>query len=103
MFFPSSFYENGSMDNNENNYSHFNKILGLYIRHRREDLGLTREYLAQESGMSNNGIAKIENGEVKGEARIYFSSLMQLCRPLGIEANELQNLYYEYLDRKEED
>lgn len=91
------------MRHNENNKKSINQALGLHIRHRREELQLTRDNIAEKTGLSINSIENIENGKTKGEAKMYFSTLMQICRSLGMEANELQDIYNDFQDNKEQE
>ncbi|MFC4402900.1 helix-turn-helix domain-containing protein [Gracilibacillus xinjiangensis] len=80
------------MDNKSSKHLSFNQAIGLYIRHQRENQGMTRDDIANVTGLSINGIEKIE----KGKGRPFFSSVMALCEAIGIDANELQRIYRDY-------
>lgn len=52
--------------------------VGLRIRHRREELGITQEKLAALAGMDRTAVGKIE----RGERRVTVSTLQKLAHAL---------------------
>ena len=60
--------------------SRFDEI-GLLFLKRRKDLGLTREQLGEQVGVSKSEISEIENGR-----GITFSTISKLAEVLGVEA-----------------
>ena len=59
--------------------------IGLQIRARRNELGLTQTNLAQKIGVSQQQVNKYESGV----GRIPAEQLMKLCRTLRIELSSL--------------
>lgn len=59
--------------------------IGLQIRARRNELGLTQAGLAQQIGVSQQQVNKYESGV----GRIPAEQLMKLCRTLRIELSSL--------------
>lgn len=59
--------------------------IGLQIRARRNELGLTQTNLAQQIGVSQQQVNKYESGI----GRIPAEQLMKLCRTLRIELSSL--------------
>jgi transcriptional regulator with XRE-family HTH domain len=54
----------------------------VYLRTKREQLGLTQEDLEQASGIAQNTISKLES---RGQARPGFETVMALATALGVE------------------
>ena len=57
--------------------------IGMRVRGRREALGLTREQLAELTGLSVQFMASIE----LGKQRMTTDSLAKVCKALGISAD----------------
>ncbi|KAB8133663.1 helix-turn-helix transcriptional regulator [Gracilibacillus oryzae] len=87
-----SSYDNKCMKHKVNKRLTVDQAIGLHIRHRREDLGYTREKVADKTGLSINGIDKIEKGKVNP----LNSSIIKICNALDMEANEIQQIFTAY-------
>ena len=61
----------------------FDSAIGQRIREKRESLGYSREYVAEQAEMSPSFLADVELG-VKGFSA---STLIKLCRTLGLSAD----------------
>lgn len=59
--------------------------VGANVRRRRQELGLTQEALALESGLSRNQLIELEHGR-RG---VLFERLADLARVLGTSAGAL--------------
>jgi transcriptional regulator with XRE-family HTH domain len=59
----------------------------VYLRSRREQLGLTQEALEQSSGIAQNTISKLES---QPHARPAFSTVMALAAALGVDPTQLR-------------
>lgn len=56
-------------------------ILGQIIKHRRKELGISQQGLSDSSGVSQEGISKIE----RGAASPRFVTVLSLCESLGLD------------------
>jgi DNA-binding XRE family transcriptional regulator len=63
----------------------FQAALGQAVRARRQELGLTQEQLANDSGLHQRWISNIENGKRNPS----YASLRRLAAGLGLSASEL--------------
>ena len=61
------------------------KRLGLIIRARRQELGLTQEKLSRQLGISRASLANIETGQ----QRVLVHQLYSLAEKLGVEVAAL--------------
>lgn len=61
------------------------KEIGARVRARREELGLTREKLAELAGLSVQFMASIE----LGKQRMTTDSLARVCRALSVSADHI--------------
>lgn len=60
--------------------------LGTHVRRRRDSLGLSREALAQASGISAEAIRKLETGR---SATPEFFTVVRIAGPLELSLDEL--------------
>ena len=60
--------------------------LGIYVRERRQALGLSLTELGQRAGLSEQAISAIELGERR---RIQGTTALRLARALGVETDDL--------------
>lgn len=61
------------------------KEIGARVRRRREELGLTREKMAELAGLSVQFTASIE----LGKQRMTTDSLAKICKALGVSADHI--------------
>ncbi len=61
------------------------KEIGMRVRRRREEMGLTREKMAELAGLSVQFAASIE----LGKQRMTTESLAKVCRALDISADHI--------------
>lgn len=71
--------------------SNFAKKIGLVIREKRQNLGLSQEALASLSGINRSYLGEVE----RGEAEISAAKLQRVAEGLGIKLSELILLYEE--------
>ena len=57
------------------------KELGLYLRKRREALGILQGDLASSAGLDQGNLSKIE----RGTARATLETYLRLCKALGVD------------------
>ena len=72
----------------------FQHALGLAVKARRQELGITQEALANDSGLHQRWISNVETGKRNPS----YASLKRLAGGLGLTASELL-LRAEYLER----
>jgi transcriptional regulator with XRE-family HTH domain len=63
----------------------FQHALGLAVKHRREELGLTQEQLANDSGLHQRWISNVETGKRNPS----YASLRRLAAGLEFSTSEL--------------
>lgn len=63
----------------------FQAALGIAVKARREELGLTQEQLANDSGLHQRWVSNIETGKRNPS----YGSLRRLAEGLGLSASEL--------------
>jgi transcriptional regulator with XRE-family HTH domain len=63
----------------------FQTALGLAVKHRREELGLTQEQVANDSGLHQRWISNVETGKRNPS----YGSLRRLAAGLELSAAEL--------------
>jgi transcriptional regulator with XRE-family HTH domain len=63
----------------------FQHNLGLAVKRRREELGLTQEQLANDSGLHQRWISNVETGKRNPS----YGSLRRLAAGLDLSASEL--------------
>lgn len=74
------------MDKNE-----FNKSFGLFLKHKRTELGWSQNHLASELGNNPQNISRIERGElnptlywVNNLAKVFEQSLSELMAEFDV-------------------
>jgi transcriptional regulator with XRE-family HTH domain len=72
----------------------FQYALGLAVKARRQELGITQETLANDSGLHQRWISNVETGRRNPS----YASLRRLASGLGLTASELL-LRAEYIER----
>jgi transcriptional regulator with XRE-family HTH domain len=63
----------------------FQHALGLAVKHRREELGLTQEQLANDTDLHQRWISNVETGKRNPS----YASLRRLATGLGLPVSEL--------------
>ncbi|MGC2373121.1 MAG: helix-turn-helix transcriptional regulator [Solirubrobacteraceae bacterium] len=63
----------------------FQRALGLAVKHRREELGLTQEQLANDTDLHQRWISNVETGKRNPS----YGSLRRLAAGLELSASEL--------------
>jgi transcriptional regulator with XRE-family HTH domain len=63
----------------------FQAALGAAVKHRREELGLTQEQLANDTDLHQRWISNVETGKRNPS----YASLRRLAAGLGLSASEL--------------
>ncbi len=63
----------------------FQHSLGLAVKHRREELGLTQEQLANDTDLHQRWISNVETGKRNPS----YASLRRLAAGLGLPVSEL--------------
>jgi transcriptional regulator with XRE-family HTH domain len=63
----------------------FQAALGLAVKHRREELGLTQERLSNDTDLHQRWISNVETGKRNPS----YGSLRRLADGLGLTASEL--------------
>jgi len=63
----------------------FQSALGLAVKARRQELGITQETLANDSELHQRWISNVENGKRNPS----YASLRRLASGLGLSASEL--------------
>lgn len=58
--------------------------LGLYIKSRRKNLGMTQKQLAKNVGVTDVTISRYENGEREPS----FTEFIKLCEVLGMKVED---------------
>ena len=58
--------------------------LGLYIKSRRKNLGMTQKQLAENVGVTDVTISRYENGEREPS----FTEFIKLCKILGMQISD---------------
>lgn len=59
--------------------------LGLAVKHRRQELGLTQEQLANGTDLHQRWVSNVETGKRNPS----YSSLLRLAKGLNVSASEL--------------
>lgn len=62
-------------------------LLGMAIRDRRKDLGMSQEALADHSGIDRSHMGKIE----RGERNVTVLNLVRIASALGCKVSEMLN------------
>jgi transcriptional regulator with XRE-family HTH domain len=68
--------------------------LGLALRRRRVELGLSQEQFAEKVGLHRTYVGSVE----RGERNLSFANLVRVAKALGLRASELLALTEELLD-----
>lgn len=61
------------------------KLLGEYLRQKREEKGFSQQYVADKLGVSKMAVSNWENGN----RAIYATTLIRYCMVIGLNPNNI--------------
>ena len=62
------------------------KVLGAYLRQKRESANMTQQYIADLLGVSKMAVSNWESGN----RAIYATTLIKYCSIIGLNPNDLE-------------